>query len=85
VSEDLHTPTTAGPTPGGAVAAGLGETPAPPPVTGPSQASDPAGAPGTSDGALLGSPSATEKPEVQLGLAFAGGLLAAMILKRLTR
>lgn len=28
---------------------------------------------------------ATERPEVQAGLAFAGGFVAAMILKRLTR
>jgi hypothetical protein len=90
VSDDLHSPTTAGPTPaaaGGAVKAdlGAGETAAPPPVSGPSHAADATGAPGTTDGALLGSPSATERPEVQAGMAFAGGLLVAMVLRRITR
>lgn len=86
MSDDLHSPTNAGPTPPGAA-----EAPAPPPVPGPSQAADAPGTPtelpppGTADGALLGSPSATERPEVQAGLAFAGGLAAALILKRLTR
>ena len=30
-------------------------------------------------------PSPTDRPEVQVGIAFAGGVLAAMILKRLGR
>ena len=30
-------------------------------------------------------PSPTERPEVQVGIAFAGGVLAAMILKRFGR
>ena len=95
MSEDLHSPTTAGPTPtaaGGAVSAGsAGESASPPPVAGPSQAADSTATaaspppPGTGDGALLGSPSATERPEVQAGMAFAGGLLFAMVLKRITR
>ena len=64
MSEDLHSPTVAGP---------------PPPEPGPT------GPPGTSDGALLGSPATTERPEVQAAAAFAGGLLVAMVLRRITR
>ena len=30
-------------------------------------------------------PSATDRPEVQVGIAFAGGVVAAMILRRLGR
>jgi hypothetical protein len=48
VADDMHSPTTAGPTP------------------------DSAGAP-------------AERPEVLAGAAFAGGLIAALILKRLVR
>jgi hypothetical protein len=54
--DDVHTPTSAGPPPAGAVAL----------------------APEVGSGY-----SATERPEVQVGAAFAGGLLAALILKRL--
>lgn len=71
MTEDLHSPTAA--------------APPPPPADGPAPEPAPTGAPGTSDGAMLGSPSATERPEVQAGLAFAGGLLVAMVLRRLTR
>jgi hypothetical protein len=34
-------------------------------------------------GAAAGGPSPTERPEVQVGAAFAGGFLVALILKRL--
>jgi hypothetical protein len=76
VADDLHSPTTAGPTPepateAGRAAAELGEGAA------------------HSDGGHPSSPAAPasplERPEVQAGAAFAGGLLAAMILKRLGR
>ena len=38
---------------------------------------------GTSAGAAGVDASTTDKPEVQVGAAFAGGLVAAMILKRI--
>jgi hypothetical protein len=62
VTEDLHSPTTAGPVP----------EPEPEPA--------PAYAPAPSS-----SPSAAGRPEVLAGAAFAGGLLAALILRRLGR
>jgi hypothetical protein len=63
VSDDQHSPTTAGPEP-------AAYTP-------------PAGS-ATFDGAPAPAPS-TERPEVVVGAAFAGGLVAALILKRLAR
>jgi hypothetical protein len=60
VSGDLHTPTSAGP------------TPPPPPAA-------------SFDGPSLGATSAPERPEVLVGAAFAGGLITAMLLKRLGR
>ncbi|MBI5105968.1 MAG: hypothetical protein HZB46_13495 [Solirubrobacterales bacterium] len=83
---DPHAPTQAGPSPddaAGAVSMGAdaaGPSPEPTPVVPPSEASyaTPAGSPWTP-------PDAEEKPEVLVGAAFAGGLLGAMILKRLTR
>lgn len=61
MSEDQHTPTTAGPEP----------------VT----HAAPAGS-GMFEGAQASAPS-TERPEVVVGAAFAGGLIAALILRRL--
>jgi hypothetical protein len=65
VTEDLHSPTTAGPAPAAAGAAMLGEAP----ITGPPT---PAGPP-------------ADRPELLVGAAFAGGFVAAMILKRFGR
>jgi hypothetical protein len=60
VADDMHSPTTAGPTP------------------------DSAGAPASAPPAQSPS-SPAERPEVLAGAAFAGGLIAALILKRLVR
>ena len=43
---------------------------------------EPAGAPDSSD---FGGSAGSEHPELAIGAAFAGGLLAALILKRLAR
>jgi hypothetical protein len=84
MSEDLHAPTSAGP--------------APPPVAGPPGATvaPPTDTAATSDGeGGLGAKASqaaeqaqqltAERPEVLVGAAFAGGFVAAMILKRLGR
>jgi hypothetical protein len=65
VTEDLHSPTTAGPEPAPAGAAMLGEAPVtvPPAHAGP----------------------AADRPELLVGAAFAGGFVAAMILRRFNR
>jgi hypothetical protein len=63
VSDDQHSPTTAGPQP--------------------TAHTQPAGS-AMFDGAPVSAPS-TERPEVVVGAAFAGGLVAALILKRLAR
>ena len=57
-----------------------GPAPEPTPVVPPSEATyaTPAGSP-------FSAPAAQDKPEVLVGAAFAGGLVGAMILKRLTR
>jgi hypothetical protein len=74
VTEDLHTPTTAGPQPT--------------PVVGQGEASfeQPAG---TAAGGGLPGPLANlpveEHPEILVGAAFAGGIVAAIVLKRLGR
>jgi hypothetical protein len=60
VSDDQHSPTTAGPEP--------------------DAHSQPAGS-AMFDGAQASAPS-TQRPEVVVGAAFAGGLVAALILKR---
>jgi hypothetical protein len=78
VSGDLHSPTNAGP------------TPEPTPTVSPSDATTqrPAGtaAPSASfDGPSSAVSSAAERPEVLVGAAFAGGLITAMLLKRLGR
>jgi hypothetical protein len=94
--QDPHSPTTAGPTPAdtgaapgadpvtpvtGAGAPSPEPTPTVPPAAG--TAGRPAGT------ALPGGPAvnelAEERPEVLVGAAFAGGILGAMMLKRITR
>jgi hypothetical protein len=65
VTEDLHSPTTAGPAPVPAGAATLSEAPVTVPPT------------------HAGPP--PERPELLVGAAFAGGFVAAMILKRFGR
>jgi hypothetical protein len=80
VSDDLHTPTNAGPEPAPAVTE-------PTPVV--TEADATAAHPiGTAAYAAPGDPapaSPAEKPEVQAAAAFAGGLVLALILKRLGR
>ena len=74
MTEDLHSPTTAGPQPT--------------PVVGASDASadQPAGtaAAGSLPGPLANLP-VEEHPEILVGAAFAGGIVAALILRRLRR
>lgn len=71
MSGDLHRPTTAGPMPPDPSA--VGSRQAPPPL--------PAGDAGGGPALPLGIP--PEHPEYLVGVAFAGGLLTAFILKRL--
>jgi hypothetical protein len=75
VTEDLHSPTTAGPEPTPVVGAAHA-TPARPPGT-------------AADGSSLPGPLANlpvdEHPEILVGAAFAGGIVAAFVLKRLGR
>jgi hypothetical protein len=72
MTEDLHSPTTAGPEPTPAVDATTGR---------------PAGSPG--NGVALPGPLANlpvdEHPEILVGAAFAGGVVAAFVLRRLGR
>jgi hypothetical protein len=70
-SQDPHSPTSAGPEP----------TPEPTPVVGASEASwsQPAGS-ALLDGGTAGAP-VDPHPEKQVGLAFAGGVAAAVFLK----
>ena len=74
MTEDLHSPTTAGPQPT--------------PVVGEGDAS-PGQPPGTAAGGPLPGPLANlpveEHPEILVGAAFAGGIVAAFLLKRLGR
>jgi hypothetical protein len=70
MTEDLHSPTTAGPVPPAAVAATYGS---------PEDATD-----GGLPGPLANLP-IDEHPEILVGAAFAGGLVAAFVLKRLGR
>jgi hypothetical protein len=73
VSGDLHRPTTAGP------------TPQPSPTVPATQAGPdrPAGSVAADDGGGLPLGIPPEHPEILVGAAFAGGVLAALILKRL--
>ena len=96
MSDDLHSPTTAAPTPG-APAAGTTTTPpttaervrdaAPEPVTHAAQTAAAAAASARQSvtNALSGDHAPAERPEILAGAAFAGGILAAKILKRLGR
>jgi hypothetical protein len=70
VSEDLHSPTNAGPVPAEATGgyAGPGESPAGGGLPGP-----------------LANLPVDEHPEILVGAAFAGGIVAAFLLKRLGR
>ncbi len=85
MSDDAHTPTTAAPTPP------VGPTVQPTPVVTPAAATltHPAGSaapafPGAgSTSGWSSAPLPSERPEVIVGAAFAGGIVAAMILKRL--
>jgi hypothetical protein len=74
VSEDLHSPTTAGPQPTPVVGQGDASFEKPP---------------GTAAGGPLPGPLANlpveEHPEILVGAAFAGGIVAAFLLKRLGR
>jgi hypothetical protein len=76
VSEDVHTPTTAAPLP----PEPAGAAPQPPPGD-----EEPSGAQQMAAGAKKAFGEASEKPEALVGAAFAGGLVSALILKRLTR
>jgi hypothetical protein len=75
MTEDLHSPTTAGPTPT--------------PVVAPSEASPDRPAGTAAGDSSIPNPLANlpvdEHPEILVGAAFAGGLVAAFILKRLGR
>jgi hypothetical protein len=74
MSDDRHSPTTAGPTPEPTPAVTVVASPPPPPAG--SVASDE-----SSSGLPFGIPE--DRPEFLVGAAFAGGLVAAIILKRL--
>jgi hypothetical protein len=69
VTEDLHSPTTAGPVP---------------PLPGEGTQTGAEGGNGTLPGPLANLP-VDEHPEILVGAAFAGGIVAAFILKRLGR
>jgi hypothetical protein len=73
MTDDRHSPTTAGPTPEPAPAATVV---VPPPESPASAAGEP-----SSPELPFGIPS--DRPEILVGAAFAGGLVAAFILKRL--
>jgi hypothetical protein len=95
VSDDLHTPTTAAPTPGEQAAAqGQASQPstgakilqgAPEPVTHAAQSAAAAAASARETVTGYAAGARSDRPELLAGAAFAGGVLAAMILKRLTR
>jgi hypothetical protein len=74
VSEDFHSPTTAGPEPTPVGAAQLGSAYEPDTAAGGSSLPGP-----------LGNLPVDEHPEILVGAAFAGGIVAAFILKRLGR
>jgi hypothetical protein len=75
VTEDLHSPTTA--------------APQPTPGVQPAGAEDARPGPAASDGVQLPGPLANlpvdEHPEILVGAAFAGGVMAAFVLKRFGR
>jgi hypothetical protein len=93
MTEDPHSPTTAGPTPEPATAVSTGVATAMQPAPTPA-AEPPAAQPGDRGRAAAVQQKAqdvqaqvqvqvAEKPEILVGAAFAGGVLAAFILKRL--
>jgi hypothetical protein len=75
VSEDLHSPTTAGPEPTPVIGAADATTEHPPGST----------ASGISLPGPLANLPVEEHPEILVGGAFAGGIVAAFILKRFGR
>ena len=75
MSEDLHSPTTAGPQPTPVVGQGDASFEQPPGT---------AAAGGSLPGPLANLP-VEDHPEILVGAAFAGGIVAAFILKRLRR
>jgi len=75
MSTDPHAPTTAGPTPP-APAGTVADAPAPTTATGS------VAAPRADEGNELPFGIPPDRPEILVGAAFAGGLLAAIILKR---
>ena len=87
---DPHSPTTAGPAPEPEpVAEPVPEpattefgAPAPEPETGAGAYQAPAGS-GLLGGAPSGAPMGEDRPELLVGAAFAGGIVAAMLFKRL--
>jgi hypothetical protein len=90
VTEDLHAPTTAAPTPGPATHAGATTATGGEDAGGPSTADKLTGKVGEAREKLAGGAGSAgeltdERPEILVGAAFAGGFVAAMILKRLGR
>ena len=84
MSDDIHSPTTAGPTPEPTPTVGAAAgTPSHP--AGPAVATAAAGGAGPGEGETSELPFGipADHPEILVGAAFAGGVLAAMILKRL--
>lgn len=82
MTEELHSPTTAGPTPDAGATSVSRATPAATVAAADAAPDRPAGtAAGEGTELPFGIPS--DKPEILVGAAFAGGVLAAIILKRL--
>jgi hypothetical protein len=79
VTDDVHSPTTAAPMPPPPPAGGATEAP-PPPASG-----EPSGPQQLAAGAKKALDGASGKPEALVGAAFAGGLVVALVLKRVTR
>jgi hypothetical protein len=73
MSDDRHSPTTAGPTP----------EPTPTVTAVAASTAYPAGTADTSESSELPFGIPPDRPEILVGAAFAGGLVAAFILKRL--
>ena len=79
MTDDVHSPTTAAPTPPRAEP-GPAAPGSPPPGAG-----EPAGPQQMAAGAKKALDGASGKPEALVGAAFAGGFAVALLLKRLTR
>ena len=77
MTDDVHSPTTAAPLPPPAEPASAGATS--------SGEAEPSGPQQIAAGAKKAFDEASEKPETLVGAAFAGGLVFALILKRVTR